>query len=404
MGFLMNGGRSDRGSVTSRSRSFASAAAPLFLSVALIGGLWGCSGIRIRRPITKSPADWVMYGGAPERANYVLHTIHPPLKELWEYNALAGISTTPLVRDSMMLIGTLNGELQAVNLATGDRIGYVVLASAIAGTPVWDGIHVYVPSAAGKQTLVRITLENGKREWVMNYGPIESSPLLFGELLYVTTLDGILYCINKVDGMEVWKFETREQNVRKPIRSSPASDGAVIVFGSDDGFIYAVERAGGTLRWKYETGASVFATPIIVRDKCIVGSLDGTVYAIDLHTGNLVWKHDTGSKIYGAAAADDARVYVGSADGKLHALMIDSGAPAWTYEAQSVIDCAPLVAGDVLYMGSLDRTLYALRASTGEELWHFDAPGRIRVPPVIWGTTLLLTSEDKYVLALTPAQ
>ena len=385
-------------------RSFAMAVVGLSISLVLICCVSGCAGIRISWPIAKSPSDWVMYGGTPARVNYILATMNPPLKELWEYNALAGISGTPLVRDSLVLIGTLNGELQAVNLATGDRVGYMVLESAVAGTPVWDGIHVYVPSASGRGTLARIALQTGRREWVMNYGPIESSPLLYGELLYVTTLDGILYCINKLDGTEVWRYETRDEAGRKPIRSSPASDGAVITFGSDDGFIYAVERSTGKLRWKFEAGASVFATPIIVEGKCIVGSLDGTVYAINVLTGNLVWKYDTGSKIYGAAAADEALVYVGCADGKLHALRISSGAQAWTFAAQSVIDCAPLVAGEVLYVGALDRTLYALRASSGEELWRFDAPGRIRVPPVIWGTTLLLTSEDKYVLALTPVQ
>jgi len=386
------------------TRSLVTALGALSIVVLLICCVPGCAGIRINRPIAKSPWDWVMYGGTPARANYVLSTIHPPLKELWEYNALAGISSTPLVRDSLMLVGTLNGELQAVHLATGDRLGYIVLESAVAGTPVWDGIHVYVPSASGTETLVRIALRNGKREWVMNYGPIESSPLLYGELLYVTTLKGILYCIKKLDGTEVWRFETSDEARRKPIRSSPASDGAVIVFGSDDGCIYAVERTTGKLRWKYETGASIFATPIIAEGKCIVGSLDGTVYAVDVVRGNLVWEHNTGSKIYGAAAADEALVYVGCADGTLHALRIDSGAQAWMFTAQSVIDCAPLVAGQVLYVGSLDRTLYALRASSGEEIWHFDAPGRIRVPPVIWGSMLLLTCEDKFVLALKPAQ
>jgi len=401
----MNSGRDiQSGGKFAGGRFLGIAVARLSISLMLLCCFSGCAGIRISRPFAKSPSDWLLYGGAPTRVNCIPETMNPPLKELWQYNALAGISSTPLVRDSLMLIGTLNGELQAVNLATGDRVGYVVLESAVAGTPVWDGINVYVPSAAGTETLACIELRSGQREWVMKYGPIESSLLLYGELLYVTTLDGILYCINKSDGTEVWRFETQDEARRKPIRSSPASDGAVVTFGSDDGFIYAVERASGKLRWKYETGASVFATPVIVEDKCIVGSLDGTVYAIDVPTGNLVWKYDTGSTIYGAAAANEALVYLGCADGKLHALTIGSGARAWTFSAQGVIDCAPLVAGEILYMGSLDRTLYALRASSGEELWHFDAPGRIRVSPVIWGTMLFLTSEDKYVLALTPAR
>jgi outer membrane protein assembly factor BamB len=364
----------------------------------------GCAGIRINRSLRAAPYDWLMYGGATSRVNQSGSSVTPPLAEVWEYNALAGIHGAPLVRDSVVLVVTLHGEIQAVNLANGERIGYMALESAVEGTPVWDGSNVYVASALGTETIACIGIRDAGRLWVGQYGPIESSPLVMGELLYVTTLDGILYCINKSDGIELWRLETREKEKRKPIRSSPASDGTVIVFGSDDGGIYAVERTSGKLRWKYQTEASVFAAPIVTREMCIVGSLDGFVYAIELNSGKLVWRYHTGSKIYGAAAATDSMVYVGSADGRLLALKINSGDRVWSFSARSVISSAPLIAGDLLYVGSMDRTLYALRSETGEKLWQYDAPGRVRVSPVIWGDLLLLTVEDKLLIALKPVQ
>lgn len=362
--------------------------------------LTGCAGIRIGRPLKQRPDDWLMYGGTATRVNQSLAVVIPPLHQVWEYNALAGIAATPLVRDSVMIIGTLHGELQAVNLSNGKRLGYIVLESAVAATPAWDGKYVYVPSAQGTETLACIGIEESERKWVAQLGPIESSPLLVGDLLYVVTLDGTLYCLNKKDAAEIWKFTTAPKEKRKPVHSSPTTDGNTIVFGSDDGSVYAVDRLNGQLRWKYYIGGSIVATPIINEGNVVVGSTNGLLVALRASDGTLKWRYDTGSKIFGAASASKDLIFVGSADGRCHAVKSSSGATVWTFSAKSVLNSAPLVAGNILYLGSLDRTLYALRVDTGEEIWQYAAPGRIRVSPVIWGTTLLLTYEDKFVSAL----
>lgn len=361
--------------------------------------LTGCAGIRIGRSLQQHPDDWLMYGGTATRVNQSHAVVAPPLHQVWEYNALAGIAATPLVRDSVMIIGTLHGELQAVNLGNGKRLGYIVLESAVAATPAWDGNYVYVPSAHGTETLACIGIEESERKWVASLGPIESSPLLVGDLLYVVTLDGTLYCLNKNDAAEIWKFAPSPKEKRKPVRSSPATDGTTIVFGSDDGSVYAVDRLSGQLQWKHHIGGSIVATPIISEGNVVVGSTNGLLVALRANDGTLLWKYDTGSKIFGAASATKNIIFVGSADGRCHAVKSSSGAMVWTFSTKSVLNSAPLVAGTILYFGSLDRTLYALRVDTGEELWRYAAPGRIRVSPVIWGTTLLLTYEDKFVSA-----
>ncbi|MCX6133266.1 MAG: PQQ-binding-like beta-propeller repeat protein [Ignavibacteriales bacterium] len=363
----------------------------------------GCaSGIRLQRNLAARPYDWVTYGGAAGRTNQSQSVVTPPLKPVWEYDAVAGIAGTPLVKDSVVIVGTMKGELHAIRMSDGESYGFTPLESAVMGTPVLDGNYVYVASAHGKETLTCLFLKDGKRQWGMQHGGIETSPLMIGEFLYVTTLDGTLLSVKKADGVEFWKFETGAKEQRKPIRSSPASDGELIVFGSDDGAIYAVERLTGRLRWKYQTGASVFATPILQEETCLVGSLDSVLYAIDARTGTPRWKYHAGSRLYAAASASQNLVFVGGSDGTIAAVRLDSGREVWKFETKSIVNSAPLIAGNILYVGSMDRVLYALRVETGEKVWEYAVEGRIKVSPVIWGDMLLLTYEDRYITAMRP--
>jgi len=368
------------------------------LLVILLAG--GCSGLKLGRAVRTGPQDWNTLGGSSLRTNRSAAVLHPPLREILQYNAQSGILATPLVRDSVLLISTLQGELHAVNLRNGARFGYIVLDGSVIGTPVWSNGNVCIPLASGTETLVSYSLFGGTRNWSAKLGSIESSLALFNQRLYVTTIGGFLHCLNVQDGTEVWKYRTDVDEKRKPIRSSPATNGEIVVFGCDDGGIYAVECATGSRRWKIQTQRSVFASPVIVQDRVFIGSLDGAMYCLDVRTGSLVWKFDTKSPIYGAASSDGRRVFVGTADGTCFALEIDGGSVAWRFKARSVINCAPLVTRDIVFVSSLDKNLYALSVETGKETWRFAAEGRIKVSPVAWNGFLIMVSEDKKVTVL----
>lgn len=362
--------------------------------------VFGCAGIKIMQPLRTTPSDWVMYGGNAQRQNARDLELRPPLRLLWEYNALAGIRATPVVRDSIVLLATLHGELQAVHIRTGKRLGYAVLAGAIASTPVLDAINAIVACAGGTETLISYSLKEGRKNWAMQYGPIEADLLLIDEEIYCTTLDGLAYCVRKTDGTEVWKFDSAPEGKRKPIRSAPATDGAVIIFGCDDGVLRALDRKTGTLRWQIATGASIFSAPVISEGRVLIGTIAGTILCVSAHDGQVVWKRETRVPIYAAGAASAGNFYLGASDGTLTAYDAQTGEVRWTFRTRSVVSSAPTISGGVLYVGSLDRTLYALDGATGAELWRYEAPGRIRVSPVIWKDLLLLASEDKYLLAL----
>jgi outer membrane protein assembly factor BamB len=359
----------------------------------------GCAILRIERTFKTREIDWITFGGTSARTNKSLSSAVPPLKELWQYNTESGLAATPLIRDSVLLMCTLKGELHAVNITNGKRMGYVILEGPVAGTPVWNGGLIYIPISSEKSGLESFVLESGTKDWSHKLGACESSPLLYEKNLYVTSLDGILYCLTASNGNEVWKFKTDIDQRRKPVRSSPATDGEIIVFGCDDGGVYAVERATGKLHWKFQTEQSIFATPVVSKNRVIIGSLDGKLYCLDIRAGKLLWAFDTKSRIFGGASTDDHSAFVGTTDGHCYAVSLETGAVIWNFKAKSIFNSAPLVAQDLLYIGSLDKNLYVLRTQNGEKVWELPAEGRIKVSPVIWGGILFVTSEDSYVTA-----
>ena len=105
----------------------------------------GCKGLQIERALLSGSGDWFTLGGSATRANRSASTVSPPLHEIWQYDAGSGLTASPLVRDSLMIVCTLKGELHAVNVQTGKRIGYVNLDGAVMGTPVWNRTWIYAP-------------------------------------------------------------------------------------------------------------------------------------------------------------------------------------------------------------------------------------------------------------------
>lgn len=366
--------------------------------------LAGCSVLRMYEPLRLMPGDWIQDGGNPQRTNVAQYVVRPPFVRAWEYDAGAGFANaSAAVAESLVFVGTLRGELHVIRIGTGRRVGSTDLGVAIAGTPTLSSDVVYVPLTRSEENLIAFNLQRAGTDWRLKVGDIETSPLLIDNRLYVTTMQGELVCVNRVDGAVAWKFRIPGERL-KAIRSAPAADKGSVFFGADDGNVYAVGQRDGKLLWTYRTNGSILATPSVRDGKVFVGSTDKTVYCLDADSGALVWKHDMGSRLYGSQAVGGEHVFVGGADGSVRCLVSSSGRVLWSFQAQSVVSAGLLLCGEILYVGALDRHLYALDAGTGKVLWTEEFPSRIKAPPVAWGDFLIVLLEDHSVVGLRTQQ
>jgi predicted MPP superfamily phosphohydrolase len=69
------------------------------------------------------------------------------------------------------------------------------------------------------------------------------------------------------------------------IQSSPVLVGDTLYVSSFDGKLYALDAASGKRRWAASTGGPLFATPYVSDETVYVGSMDHFLYAFDARTG-----------------------------------------------------------------------------------------------------------------------
>ena len=82
----------------------------------------GCATARFPRVMTIGEDDWSTEAGDPARANAVQAKLNPPYKILWEFDSKAGIRSVPLVRDSIVILGNMRGELVLFDMGTGKAL------------------------------------------------------------------------------------------------------------------------------------------------------------------------------------------------------------------------------------------------------------------------------------------
>ena len=102
------------------------------------------------------------------------------------------------------------------------------------------------------------------------------------------------------------------------IESSAAYDSKSnrICVGSYDGIVYCLDRIDGRICWKFQTGDTVKCSAVCFSGHVFVGSYDKQIYCIDTYSGRLIWtrKISDGS-IFSSPALSLSRLIVATLDG-----------------------------------------------------------------------------------------
>ncbi len=373
---------------------------PELILLSLLALAGGCGGLHLDRVVVPRPDDWQTFGQTPLHSSTVNTRLEVPLTLAWEYDLAAGTANgAPVVADSIVITGTMRGELHAVRLSDGKRLGWVSLGEAIHGTPVVKGSTVYVPLTNSRESVVAYDLTEGRSKWKQTCGDVETSLLLADDALYGGTTGGTLFCLDPVTGAVRWEFALSDNRARKGIRSSPAAWRSMVIFGADDGCCYAVDAATGKVRWKYQGDAPIAAPPAADSTLLIVGTTRGTVLALDPATGNLRWKRNVGAPVYGHALLSQSLGIVVTTGGTVACLAKETGELKWTTEVGGPMLAGPSAADGTVFVGTLRREFFALSLADGKVLWKTTTEGRIKTSPVISAGLVLVTTDDRSMLA-----
>jgi outer membrane protein assembly factor BamB len=408
--------------------------------------------------------DWPMWGGTPQRN---MAAAVKNLPSAWDVKTgtnikwKVDIGTTsygnPVVADGKIFLGTNNGNPKNPAI-TGDK-GVLMCFRESDGKFLWQAISDKLeqaldwpeqgvcssPAVDGKRLyyvnnraeLVCLDTEgfmDGKNDgpfteeshtgptdadiiWkldmmkdlgVIQHNMANSSPVVFGDLVYAETSNGqdeyhekvanpnapSFIAVNKNTGKVVWQDNSPGDRILHGQWASPAigEAGGMLqaFFPGGDGLLYGFDARTGAKLWSFDlnpkdsvfpkTRNYIIATPVLYDSKIYLavgqdpenGEGIGHLYAIDptkrgdaTETGRL-WRFDKIRRSISTAAIADGLLYISDFSGFLHCLDVSTGKPYWTFDMLAAIWGSPLVADGKVYLGDEDGDVVVLQA--GKEL------------------------------------
>jgi len=268
-------------------------------------------------------------------------------------------------------------------------------------------------------------------------GGFEATAVIDHDSVYVGSLDGNFYAIDRATGAERWKYHT-ELGFSA---AAAVADGRVYV-GDADGKFYAFAAADGKLLWGFEASAEINSAPNFYKNLVLFGSQDATLYALDAVSGKLAWKYAIGDQIRCSPTVVEGRAMVAGCDGKLHIIRLEDGQEIGDVVIDSPTGSTPAVRGDQLFfgteggtffaidwrtakvswtaksergqsirssaavtpelaiIGARDKRVHAFQVSDGKEAWSFATRSRVDSCPVVVGERVFFGSGDGRLYAL----
>ncbi len=335
----------------------------------------------------------------------------------WKFPTGGRIAGSAVARDGVIYFGSDDGNVYAVDAATGRQNWKFSTAGPISSTPAVEGAAVYFPSYDGK--FYALDAKSGALKWKFAtagerrfeakglhgmqpfsqtiadpFDVFLSSPVVAGGAVFFGSGDGHLYALDAATGELRWKFKTGDV-----IHASPAYSAGTMYFGSWDSWFYAVDAVTGKEKWRFHGGEDALihnqvgfqSSPAVVNGVVYTGCRDSNVYALDAATGQEKWRvNNQGSWVNSSPAVAGGKVYFGTSDSSLfQAVDAGTGKPVFKQQLKAYVFSSPSVAGDVVYLGILNGTMEARDRDSGELLSTFQTEASKR------NLNWILTAEGK---------
>ena len=278
------------------------------------------------------------------------------------------------VSEEVVYVGTKQGEVKALldNGSGGAQIKWTFPSGGgeridgVYNTPVVGEDLIYVSAVNGN--LYALDKATGVVGWRRPVGDNQDPEDLVGgpavdperNMVVVGSEDGNLYAYDAKTGDLLWPFETGDK-----IWSTPVIRDGVVYFGSQDHNVYALSLEDGQERWRFSTGGAVIARPLLLNDTVVIGSFDKKLYGIDVATGDELWQIEGKNWFFTGAVARDGIIYAPSMDGNVYALD-EAGNLLWKYQMGSAIVSTPALVSRGLVVAGENGRISLLDDSPGD--------------------------------------
>jgi len=274
------------------------------------------------------------------------------------------------VSNDLVLAGTREGKLLALDAAHGSLRWQAVLSSEVLAPPTVEAGVVMVHSNDGR--LYALSMVDGHDLWTYDSSvPAlslrgSSRPLIADGRVIGGLDNGKVVALTSSDGQVQWETTVAVPEGRSEldrlvdIDADPLYVEGVVFAAAYHGRVVALSALSGRILWARDISAHTGMA--VSGDLLIVSASDGTVWALDRGTGSVLWRQDElVDRTITAPVIQSGQIAIGDAEGFIHWLTPDDG----TFVARSHVDdvgiTSLIAADDILYAVSATGEIQALR-------------------------------------------
>ena len=342
--------------------------------------------------------DWKLFRGDPSLSGYTeIHLPKNPIL-LWTYNSDSRTSSSLVIDDGTTYWSDKRGYIRGVNIK-GEPVFAYDLQTAVEATPMIYDSTLFIGRIDGFMTAISLA----QRDTLWNYetmGQVSASPniMTFSERTAIVfgSYDNYLYCVDATNGEELSRFESGYY-----LNGAAALWKGHVIFGGCDAWLRIIDCQTGIQTDSLLLDAYVPASPAIMDDYCYVGDYSGNIYQLILGNGKIIRQDkivsedsENGSFVSVPAISDNA-VYFFLGDRNLHSVNRKNGELNWTYMLKgNAGESSPVICNDKVIVCTKTGIISILDAKSGELLWEYDTGEQIvGSPAVIKEHFMILTAK-----------
>ncbi|MCB9598624.1 MAG: TonB family protein [Sandaracinaceae bacterium] len=323
----------------------------------------------------------------------------------WMAAAPDGGPTAAILDDDKVLFNTESCTLFALDAATGTPRWSRWLGDPLMSQPASTNGRVFSGHVrdGGGYGFTAMDLDDGHVLWTRWISAdVMNAPVLDGESVYFTTMDGVVWRFDQATGRRVWRQRLGATSapwllgdaLHVARRTSVEREGAttrgeqsVVLSVADGSLLHAFDgvpgrfvggrpdAAGTPAGWAYEG-----SRPTIV-DGRLYQTIGDEVQSRDATTGELLWRrrytHEVGHRPASPPAVAGGQLVFGTREGVLYGLDIDTGMTTFAYDVGAPIAAQPTVASGWVYAATTRGNVVGLEIADasmgGWHMWGGDA-------------------------------
>ena len=252
--------------------------------------------------------------------------------ELWRAQLSSEVLAPPVAWEGVVIVQTADDRLIALEAADGTQrwayAGQVPLLTVRGtATPVVEGGLVFAGFGDGNVTAVnaasgepvwnhRVMLPQGRTE-LDRLVDVDGTPLLANGLLYAASFQGKLKALQPTDGAMIWELPASTH-------LDLAEGYGQIYLIDDNDFIHAIGQRDASVVWRQDALKNRgLSSPIAFGNYLLVGDAEGYLHVLAQSDGRFVARAKLGDGLRKPFVEVDDVVYALSDDGRLLALEIE---------------------------------------------------------------------------------